>query len=390
MQNKVHLVRKMLEIFLILHIRNKEIKEEEIMSSIDLIYRYLKAREKINDTYGALAAIIEVNKDENGISGIEAVEIEKDDVDLAKKLLSYSDLSSCFLNIKDKYILLYPQIEREKYMELQPFLAYGEEMIEYAGVTYSQASEMKSFMDAAGVVYKSMTDNDNKVKFMVPQNSKEIMQKIAEAVNNEMETEEGRKYLTAKNICLVHALNQASKAINGTAVAFIGREGGTGGIVIDEEGAVIMPAKQHGRFISRDDPKFEMKVINAILHDLNGVNTPVKSYFGDFAEILSGGMKKQDVYKTGLTMNQALDILGLEELPTINDLDDMFNNVESYNEKESDAFFTVARMVMCREQKLEGFDEYKLSKSERKKFDEMHQRYLDEFTKDKEAEHERG
>lgn len=40
-------------------------------------------------------------------------------------------------------------------------------------------------------------------------------------------------------------------------------------------------------------------------------------------------MKKQDVYKTGLTMNQALDILGLEELPTINDLDDMFNNVES-------------------------------------------------------------
>ena len=360
------------------------------MSSIDLIYRYLKAREKINDTYGALAAIIEVNKDENGISGIEAVEIEKDDVDLAKKLLSYSDLSSCFLNVKDKYILLYPQIEREKYMELQPFLAYGEEMIEYAGVTYSQASEMKSFMDAAGVVYKSMTDNDNKVKFMVPQNSKEIMQKIAEAVNNEMETEEGRKYLTAKNICLVHALNQASKAINGTAVAFIGREGGTGGIVIDEEGAVIMPAKQHGRFISRDDPKFEMKVINAILHDLNGVNTPVKSYFGDFAEILSGGMKKQDVYKTGLTMNQALDILGLEELPTINDLDDMFNNVESYNEKESDAFFTVARMVMCREQKLEGFDEYKLSKSERKKFDEMHQRYLDEFPKDKEAEHERG
>ena len=46
------------------------------MSSIDLIYRYLKAREKINDTYGALAAIIEVNKDENGISGIEAVEID--------------------------------------------------------------------------------------------------------------------------------------------------------------------------------------------------------------------------------------------------------------------------------------------------------------------------
>ena len=31
------------------------------MSSIDLIYRYLKAREKINDTYGALAAIIEAN-----------------------------------------------------------------------------------------------------------------------------------------------------------------------------------------------------------------------------------------------------------------------------------------------------------------------------------------
>ena len=57
------------------------------MSSIDLIYRYLKAREKINDTYGALAAIIEVNKDENGISGIEAVEIDKPDVKRTQSIL---------------------------------------------------------------------------------------------------------------------------------------------------------------------------------------------------------------------------------------------------------------------------------------------------------------
>lgn len=153
------------------------------MSSIDLIYRYLKAREKINDTYGALAAIIEANKDENGISGIDAVEIDKPDVKRTQSLLDYTSLNSCFLNIDDRFILLYPAIEHEKYMQIQPFLAYGDKLIEYPGMTYSEASEMKEFMDVAGVKYKSKIDSDGKVGFIVAKDDEEMTKEMIKAIS---------------------------------------------------------------------------------------------------------------------------------------------------------------------------------------------------------------
>ena len=35
---------------------------------------------------------------------------------------------------------------------------------------------------------------------------------------------------------------------------------------------------------------------------------------------------------------------------------------------------------MCRNQKLDGFDEYKLSKAEKSTYSALHQKYVDKFT----------
>ena len=350
------------------------------MSSIDLIYRYLKAREKINDTYGALAAIIEVNKDENGISGIEAVEIDKPDVKRTQSILDYTSLNSCFLNIDDRFVLLYPAIEREKYMQIQPFLAYGDKLIEYPGMTYSEASEMKEFMDVAGVKYKSKIDSDGKVGFIVAKDDEEMTKEMIKAISEEQNTEEGYKYFVSKNICWANAINQASIAISGSFTTYIGKEGGSGGIVIREDGAVLMTPNKSGEFIPRSDKDFKEKVINAVLQDLNGENTPVKAFFGDFADIISNDMKKQDIDKPALTLKDALEILQLDGLPSVDELDEMFGNIDEYEADEKRAFYAIARMVMCRTQKLDGFDEYKLSKAEKSTYSALHQEYVDKFT----------
>ena len=350
------------------------------MSSIDLIYRYLKAREKINDTYGALAAIIEVNKDENGISGIEAVEIDKPDVKRTQSILDYTSLNSCFLNIDDRFVLLYSAIEREKYMQIQPFLAYGDKLIEYPGMTYSEASEMKEFMDVAGVKYKSKIDSDGKVGFIVAKDDEEMTKEMIKAISEEQNTEEGYKYFVSKNICWANAINQASIAISGNFTTYIGKEGGSGGIVIREDGAVLMTPNKSGEFIPRSDKDFKEKVINAVLQDLNGENTPVKAFFGDFADIISNDMKKQDIDKPALTLKDALEILQLDGLPSVDELDEMFGNIDEYEADEKRAFYAIARMVMCRTQKLDGFDEYKLSKAEKSTYSALHQEYVDKFT----------
>ena len=350
------------------------------MSSIDLIYRYLKAREKINDTYGALAAIIEANKDENVISGIDAVEIDKPDVKRTQSLLDYTSLNSCFLNIDDRFILLYPAIEHEKYMQIQPFLAYGDKLIEYPGMTYSEASEMKEFMDVAGVKYKSKIDSDGKVGFIVAKDDEEMTKEMIKAISEEQSTEEGYKYFVSKNICWANAINQASIAISGSFTTYIGKEGGSGGIVIREDGAVLMTPNKPGEFIPRSDKDFKEKVINAVLQDLNGENTPVKAFFGDFADIISNDMKKHDIDKPALTLKNALEILQLDSLPSVDELDEMFDNIDEHEADEKRAFYAIARMVMCRNQKLDGFDEYKLSKAEKSTYSALHQKYVDKFT----------
>ena len=130
----------------------------------------------------------------------------------------------------------------------------------------------------------------------------------------------------------------------------------------------------------RSDKDFKEKVINAVLQDLNGENTPVKAFFGDFADIISNDMKKQDIDKPALTLKDALEILQLDGLPSVDELDEMFGNIDEYEADEKRAFYAIARMVMCRTQKLDGFDEYKLSKAEKSTYSALHQEYVDKFT----------
>ena len=239
---------------------------------------------------------------------------------------------------------------------------------------------MKEFMDVAGVKYKSKIDSDGKVGFIVAKDDEEMTKEMIKAISEEQNTEEGYKYFVSKNICWANAINQASIAISGNFTTYIGKEGGSGGIVIREDGAVLMTPNKSGEFIPRSDKDFKEKVINAVLQDLNGENTPVKAFFGDFADIISNDMKKQDIDKPALTLKDALEILQLDGLPSVDELDEMFGNIDEYEADEKRAFYAIARMVMCRTQKLDGFDEYKLSKAEKSTYSALHQEYVDKFT----------
>lgn len=79
-------------------------------------------------------------------------------------------------------------------------------------------------------------------------------------------------------------------------------------------------------------------------------------------------------------MKDALEILQLDGLPSVDELDEMFGNIDEYEADEKRAFYAIARMVMCRTQKLDGFDEYKLSKAEKSTYSALHQEYVDKFT----------
>ena len=346
------------------------------MSSLNLICRYLRAREDINATYGILADMIEADPNQ-----IDAVEIEKKDLPTAQFLLKNStELDFCFLNIDNHFILFYPNEQREQYMNLQPFLVYGKELIIYGGLTYSEALEVKEFMDVAGIHYKSETTEDGKIKFIVSKEDAAIAKEMIEALDEEEHTEEGKKYFQSKNICWAHALRQASIAINGNekGTTFIGTEGGTGGLAVREDGAVLITQGKQ-KYIARSDIQFANQMIHAILYDLNGVNAPVKAFHGDVAELLTRGMSKEDMYKPVFTLKQALEALQLSEIPAISELDKMINHLDEYSEQEKYAFYAIARMAMCRKQTLEAFQEYKLTKKDKNSFLSMHQEFVDKF-----------
>ena len=150
-----------------------------------------------------------------------------------------------------------------------------------------------------------------------------------------------------------------------------------------------MTPKGPGRFIPRADSKFDIRVIDAMLYDLNGGKTPVKSFSGNFADILTTGMHKENSQNTALTLKQALEIMSYDRLPGIDELDTIINNIDNYDNEQKNAIFALARMTMCREQALEGFDEYKLTKKDKSDFSILHQKYMNEFALTKEENHER-
>lgn len=330
-------------------------------SSVDIMHRYLKSRDIIDENAGILASLIEAGR------GIDAVELDADNLEDAKGILGYSDLSYCLVNVDGHLLLLYPTEQRDMYMDIQPQLELGRRYSEIQGFTYSEATAARDFFRAAEVPYRTTIDEDGSITFAVSEKNQRFAQNVADAVMREVE--EDREYFISRNICWQHAVNQASRAITSDGVSYIGSEGGSSGIRIDGEGALISPARKEARFIPRADRDFNRKVLSAILNDLDGYRKPVKVFYGDFAKLMTEDMS---VRSSAMSKNEALDILGLDGIPDIEGCADLYDELDTYSKEEEKAFYTLLRMSMCRSQKLDEIREHKIGKREEEKYQSLH------------------
>ena len=276
-------------------------------------------------------------------------------------------------------VLIYPNEQREIFFGLQDELSFGGRIVEYKDFSYSESMAMKDFLKAADVKYIASADNDGKIKFMASEKDEEI---IAAALRNVQDEIPGNEdYFISKNICWGHAIEQASNVINyDGGPAFIGREGGTGGIKLDEYGAVVMTTKG-SRFISRNSKDFDRKVVNAILNDIDGASAPVKVFYGDIVNDIAGDMTRRAAKENVkiMTKKQALSELELESLPDFLEIGKMLEDVDGYSEQKKEALYSLTRMVICREQTLEDIKEYKVSKADKQKYMEMHEEKVNAF-----------
>ena len=128
------------------------------MEKIDLVCRYLKARQSISKNAGVLADYIENKKN------VDAVELDMKNLDSSKNILSnLSDMTFYLMEINEHLILIFPEEEREKYMNIQLELMSGDVIDEYRRFTYSEANAAKDFLQAANVTYRSSIDSDGRI-----------------------------------------------------------------------------------------------------------------------------------------------------------------------------------------------------------------------------------
>lgn len=344
------------------------------MAKIDLICRYLKARQGINENAGVLADYIENQKN------IDAVVLDMDKLEASKRILNgFSDMTFCLVNVNNHLILMFPEEERQKYMDIQLELMSGDVIDEYKKFTYSEATAAKDFLQAANVTYQSTIDGDGRIKFLVPRQYAYIMEQAMNTIREEVQTKVGKDYYNAQNVCYMNAINQLSQAINYDGVSFIGKEGGTDGVRIDDKGAVYINTKGTGRFISRNSSRFEHELLKLILNDLNGINSPVKAFYGEFAEEITKGMTKESIKTPALTKNKSLDILRLDSMPDIEHIGKMINDIDNYDEEKRGALRAIIRMRLCRDQKLKDLQEYKQSKQDKTEYLNIHSENVDKF-----------
>lgn len=351
------------------------------MSNIDIMKRFLAARQNINKNAQRLYQCLEYQR-----CDIDAVVLDIDNIGSIKAILESSELSYYLLNIESRVdgkktnnlVLIYPNEQREIFFELQDELSFGGRIFGYKGFSYSESVAMKDFLKAADVKYLASSDSDGKIKFIVSEKDKEA---ITEALRNVQDEIPGNEdYFISKNICWEHAI-EASNVINyDGGPAFIGREGGTGGIKLDEYGAVVMTTKG-SRFISRNSKDFDRKVVNAILNDIDGASAPVKVFYGDIVNDIAGDMTRRAAKENVkiMTKKQALSELELESLPDFLEIGKMLEDIDGYSEQKKEALYSLARMVICREQTLEDIKEYKVSKADKQKYMEMHEENVNAF-----------
>ena len=59
----------------------------------------------------------------------------------------------------------------------------------------------------------------------------------------------------------------------------------------------------------------------------------------------------------------------------------MLEDIDGYSEQKKEALYSIARMVICREQTLEDIKEYKVSKADKQKYMEMHEENVNAFAR---------
>lgn len=353
------------------------------MATTDILYRYFKARQEVNENGHSetLAQCIHYDR------GVDAVVLDMKDKGLAQKILKETDINDAFdswlLDIAGNLVLIYPREQREKYMEIQPHLVLGEKLVQYGGFSHSEAQAMKDFLKEAGVDYKQSVENDGRIGFLLAENKEYVFKNAIEALKQEENTEIGTKFLISRNLYWRYAIDQASKALNYDGVVFVGSEAGTRGIRIDKNGAISMNPLKKGRFIPKNDPNYERKVLNEILNTMNGKEFLVKVFYGELADVMSQDMTRKSLRESTLMFkkNEALGVLGLSNIPSVDKIGEMVNHLDDYNDDEKKAIYAIMRMRVCRDYKIEDIQAYKMSKQEKLEYKQMHEQYIKQFAK---------
>ena len=210
-----------------------------------------------------------------------------------------------------------------------------------------------------------------------------VFKNAIEALKQEENTEIGTKFLISRNLYWRYAIDQASKALNYDGVVFVGSEAGTRGIRIDKNGAISMNPLKKGRFIPKNDPNYERKVLNEILNTMNGKEFPVKVFYGELADVMSQDMTRKSLRESTLMFkkNEALGVLGLSNIPSVDKIGEMVNHLDDYNDDEKKAIYAIMRMRVCRDYKIEDIQAYKMSKQEKLEYKQMHEQYIKQFAK---------
>lgn len=343
-----------------------------MLSNMQLIKRFLKARADVNKNAKIISDAIDANRD------IDAVIMDKQKLESNKHVLDYSGLSYYILNINDNIVLLYPGEERQRYNNIRQDLQLGSNYVEYAGISYSEAEALKDFLDAGRVEYNVKMNDNMMIQFMIPQRYEDEMNLALSKLQSEIQSEIGKKYLLGKNYCFANTITQLSKCFDYQGDIYIGTEGGTSGIHINEDGAVLIQTGASGDFISKLDPDFENKVTDIVMNELKGDITPIKAFYGDFAKDISYGMSQFDIKKQAITKTEAMSILKLTSFPSLDTLSKMKES-DKYSGKEKDALYALIRISLCRQTNLEDYKEFKLTKAEKIAYENMHANNIEEI-----------
>lgn len=330
---------------------------------IESIHRFLRSRAGTDANAGVLAALIEGGRE------IDAVVLETEKLKAQEQILNFSKLPYYLLDIAGHPVLIYPNEEREKYLDIRDDLRFGDSAL-YAGFTYAELEAVKDYMDASGADYKSSMDGGTRMSVLVAKKDKGYMDAVLGKLRKEIGSSIGERYLSVKNQCWANTVSQVSKAL-AADMAYLGSDGGQDGIWIDQEAAYVVTA-QGSEVIPRSGPDFEGEVTRKALDALRGKDSPIKAFFGDDMEGMAYGVKGA---QKAMRRSEALRVLGFLEVPTPRELAAIAES--EINSDRRLATYTLLRMELCRTMRVEGIK--KLSKAEKKEYQGMHAELVRQF-----------